>query len=85
MFGRKPADVHMMQKEGTQKMVRDDELHIVSTAAELSSCVLTCTWVWQNTQSGSQWDGLRHFACLTEGVFYNKWAWSCSAYRGDMH
>lgn len=52
MFGRKHADVHMMQKEGTQKMVRDEELHI-------------------NTQSGSQWDGLRHFACLTEGVFYN--------------
>ncbi|MCJ1261807.1 hypothetical protein MMC22_001675 [Lobaria immixta] len=24
-----------------------------------------------NTQSGTQWDGFRHFACLSDGVFYN--------------
>lgn len=25
-----------------------------------------------NTQSGSQWDGLRHFGVVEHGVFYNK-------------
>lgn len=25
----------------------------------------------QNTQSGSQWDGLRHFGILDHGVYYN--------------
>jgi len=26
----------------------------------------------QNTQSGTQWDGMRHFGILEHGVFYNK-------------
>ena len=27
----------------------------------------------QNTQSGSQWDGLRHFGFLEHRIFYNKY------------
>lgn len=27
----------------------------------------------QNTQSGTQWDGLKHFGLLEHGVFYGKY------------
>ena len=27
----------------------------------------------QNTQSGSQWDGLKHFGILEHGMYYNKY------------
>ena len=29
--------------------------------------------VVQNPQSGSQWDGLKHFGILDHGIYYNKY------------
>lgn len=53
--------------------VRDDELHIVRVLSlGYRECIDSC--MQQNTQSGTQWDGLRHFGILEHEVFYNKYA-----------
>ena len=62
-----------MWKKGEDGAVHDDSIHIVRSAnsgyiAFPESALLRR----QNTQSGSQWDGLRHFGLLEHRIFYNK-------------
>lgn len=49
---------------------RDDELHIVSHPMPRPIGILLT--FRENTQSGSQWDGMRHFGVANHDVFYNK-------------
>ncbi|KAJ6630357.1 hypothetical protein B0H10DRAFT_1984324 [Mycena sp. CBHHK59/15] len=38
-----------------------------------------------NTQSGTQWDGLRHFPLLEHGVFYNKLSGPCAIDNNSLN
>ena len=51
-------------------MCRDDEINIVSIYLRLSSS-FTLKSALQNTQSGSQWDGMKHFGIFDGMVYYN--------------
>jgi hypothetical protein len=45
---------------------------LVHSSVELVSALdLTTFYRLQNTQSGSQWDGLRHYGVIEHGVLYN--------------
>ncbi|KAK7040324.1 hypothetical protein VNI00_009792 [Paramarasmius palmivorus] len=56
---------------------KDDELGTVNLLTEevvkkAASEEIKTSYIAQlNTQSGSQWDGLRHFGLMEHGVFYN--------------
>ena len=58
--------------------LRDDTLFLVRLRNVLvTTFTRTLTRILflstQNTQSGSQWDGLRHFGILEHGMYYNKY------------
>ena len=64
MYGRRPPHIHSFVKSGGS---RDDEIHIV--CPPLRRAALYTYHSMQNTQSGSQWDGLKHFPIKEGGPF----------------
>jgi hypothetical protein len=73
-FGRKVPSITTFHKYDSSIPVRDDVIHIVcvSLSPYLTPVLLTYR-VSQNTQSGSQWDGLKHYGVRGYNVFYNKY------------
>lgn len=76
MFSRKSPEAKVIQRTPTA-LSRDDELYIVRTSrfhyayTYLSPDVINN--IFQNTQSGSQWDGLKHFGVHgAHNIFYQK-------------
>jgi hypothetical protein len=56
---------------------RDDEIYIVGLQLRLGLFFLSY-WTfllleYQNTQSGSQWDGLKHIPLIRQEIYYNKY------------
>jgi hypothetical protein len=72
MFERKSPEINMKIRNPESSGVRDDEIHIVSGTVFSTGTITDL--LLQNTQSGTQWDGLRHFPILEHGVFYNKFS-----------
>lgn len=73
MFGRKAPEINMKLRDPAESQIlRDDEIHMVRFQAPLISFLIFKFSGIQNTQSGTQWDGLRHFGIIEHGVFYNK-------------
>ena len=81
MFGRKPASITTFAVK--HACVNDDAISIVGLVIPLASANPSRTphslnlgrWpltTLQNTQSGTQWDGLKHFGTYPHNVFYNK-------------
>ena len=70
MFGRKaPEHTVVCTFEGG---VHDDFLHIVSCSRSGCPCAVDslANPFRQNTQSGTQWDGMKHFGILEHQTFY---------------
>lgn len=68
MFDRQPPSVTSWMLTGHSN---DDSIAIVSPQ-EFHLCILMTVQRVQNTQSGSQWDGLKHYGVAHQNVFYNK-------------
>ena len=71
LWNRMPPEIKMIVKVAGTGMPRDDEIHIVSVSNQVHALLLMQI-TRQNSQSGSQWDGLRHYGITEHGVFYNK-------------
>ena len=68
MFKRKTPEITQKELAGLS-VCRDAEINIVSICFRLSS--FTLEHAPQNTQSGSQWDGMKHFGIFDGMVYYN--------------
>jgi hypothetical protein len=80
MYNRKSPEVKMLSKTPVL-MPRDDEIHMVCLPYFYVSVFgflifgIDVTFIVvgtdKNTQSGTQWDGMRHFGLIEHGMFYN--------------
>ncbi|KAG6810633.1 hypothetical protein H0H93_014849, partial [Arthromyces matolae] len=69
LFKRKAPQVKTIAHDDTH-VRRDDEIHIVRLFPLLLGYLIQ-ELLSKNTQSGTQWDGMRHFGLIEHGVYYN--------------
>ena len=68
MFNRQPPTINSWM---STPWVNDDSISIVRLLP-VAHAAISCSPAIQNTQSGSQWDGLKHYGISGHNVFYNK-------------